>query len=161
MTESSLPAGGSPTGKSHRFLTGLVIVALVSVVASTASQAWFTYEVLPQQIHDSEPVIIDQAVLVSDGPFVGCFFGLTAPGALVVHQGESFVLSWTITAPTNATPSCTVQSIDANFGPANVTGSNLPVTILAGQVGYVEVQFAPLNYPYWGGETIRVIETNP
>jgi len=139
----------------------LVAFALVLVVASTVSQAWFIYEVLPQQIRDSEPVIIDQAVLVPQGPYEGCFLGLTAPGALVVHQGEGFVLSWTIPAPANATPSCTVQSIDWTAGPANVTGSNLPVTILAGEIGYVQVEFGPLNYPYWGGEAVDVIETNP
>jgi hypothetical protein len=160
VIESTPPAGRSP-GKRPRFLTVLVIVALVLVVASTVTQAWFIYEVLPEQIRGPEPIIIDQATLSSDGPYEGCFEFLYAPGALVVHQGESFVLSWTIAAPVNASPSCTVQSIDAVLGPAKVTSSNLPVTILAGQTGYVEVQFAPLNYPYWGGESLRVIETNP
>ena len=71
------------------------------------------------------------------------------------------MLSWTIQAPANASPSCTVQSIDAILGPARVTGSDLPAAILAGEIGYVQVEFAPLNYPYWGGVTLEVTETNP
>jgi hypothetical protein len=140
--------GGTPSPKRPGLISALVVAAIVLVVASTLTQAWFVFVVIPQQVRSAEPVIIDQAALVSDGPYVGCFDYLDSPGALVVHQGVSFVLSWTISAPSNASPSCTIRSIDAILGPANVTGSNLPVTVLAGAVGSVQVQFAPLNYPY-------------
>jgi hypothetical protein len=179
MTASVPPAEGPgpPAGRSRsafwgrsrtaperdrsRLFSVLVVAALIAVVASTLVQAWVVFVVVPQQIRNSEPVVIDQAVLLSDGPYVGCFDLVSAPGALVIHHGESFVLSWTIAAPANVSPSCTVQSIDANLGPAEVTGSNLPLTILAGEVGYVQVEFAPLNFPYWGGVTVAVTETHP
>jgi hypothetical protein len=123
-------------------------------------QAWFVFAVIPQEVRSGEPVIIDQAILASDGRYVGCFEFLSVPGGLGVHQDESFWLSWTVSAPANASPSCTVHSISAVLGPANVIGSNLPVTIYAGGIGAINVAFAPLNYPYWGGETVRVVETN-
>jgi hypothetical protein len=152
-----------PSGNRSRLFSILAVAALIVIVASTVTQAWFVFVVLPQQIRSSEPVVIDQANLLSNGPYVGCFVLLSGEGG-VAHQGEDFALSWNVVAPSNASPSCTVQSIDWVIGPGNgpnVSGSNLPVTVLAGHVGVVQVFFAPLNYPFWGSVTVVVTETNP
>jgi hypothetical protein len=149
-----------PGGDRSRLFSVLVILALVLVVASTATQAWFVFVVVPQQIRNSEPVVIDPANLLSNGPYVGCFVLLSGAGA-VAHQGQTLEVSWNIVAPANASPSCTVQSVDWALGSLNVVGSNLPVTVPAGQVGIVQVFFAPMNYPFWGSVTVVVTETNP
>lgn len=138
-----------------------VVVAIVSVIVLAAVQTWFVFVVIPQQIRNAQPVIIDQALLLSDGPYVGCFDSLSEPGAIVVHQGQDIVLSWFATASSNVTPSCTIQSINGYLGPGTVIGSDLPVTLLTHQGGQIWVELAPLNYPYWGGVAIKVIETNP
>jgi hypothetical protein len=141
-----------------RLFSILVLVAIVLVVASLVAQAWFVFEVLPQDIRNAQPIIITAPLLVSDGPYVGCFASVTAP-ALVVHQGESFVVTWSFQAPSNA--SCTIQSIDGDFSPFNITGSNLPLAVGVGQFGYIQVYFAPFNSPYWGGLALKVIESYP
>ncbi len=154
----------APRRDRSRLISLLIIVALVAVVASTVTQAWFIFVVVPQQIRNSEPVVIDQATLLSDGPYVGCFDFLSDPG-MVAHQGQGFVLAWNVAAPVNASPSCTVRSIDRVIAPEGssiyVSGSNLPVTVLTGQVGVVQVNFAPLSYAFWGSVTVVVTETNP
>jgi hypothetical protein len=153
-----------PARDRSRLFSVLIIAGVAVVLASTLAQAWFVFEVVPQQIRNSEPVVIDPGNLLSNGPYVGCFDLLSGAGA-VAHQGQGLALSWNIVAPSNASPSCTVRSIDSVLSPENaplnVTGSNLPVTILAGRVGVVQVDVAPLNYPFWGSLTVVVTETNP
>ncbi len=127
--------------------------------------AWLVLVVVPQDIRSSQPVVINEAVLLSEGPYVGCFADLAGVGT-VAHQDEAFLLSWYVVAPPNATPSCSLRSIVAVFGPgesvqANVTGSNLPVTIPTGQTRLVQVDFAPIDAPVWGSITVGVTETNP
>ena len=144
-----------------RLYSILVVAAIISVVVLAAIQAWFVFVTIPQDIRNAQPVIIDQALLISDGPYDGCFASLNAPVPLVIHQGDSFGFSWFVEAPSNLSPSCTIQSIDGVFGPVTVTWTDLPVTILPHQGSSVSVEFAPLNHPYWGGVTLKVIETNP
>lgn len=161
----SLGPGSAKGARPSRLFSIFMVVSLVLVVLSTATQAWVVFVVVPQQIRDSEPVVIDQAYLLSNGPSVGCFSFLSGTGA-VVHQGESFVLSWNVMAPSNALTSCTVRSVDWLVAPTNAfaviaNGTNLPVTVLAGQVGVVQIGFAPLNFPFWGSLTVVVTETSP
>jgi hypothetical protein len=173
MMESSSPAiepqttASFPSGKDQpprrgrsRLSTALIVVAIALLVASVVTQALLIFVVIPQQIRDSEPVVIDQAALFNEGPYVGCFQFLSYSGG-VFHQGESFSLAWNIVAPTNISGSCTIQSIDEVLGPVHVTGSDLPVTIRAGQTEGVLVSFAPIDEPYWGGITIGVMVTTP
>jgi len=142
-----------------RLVTLLLVVTIAMLAASLATQLWFVYVELPQQIRNSQPVVIDQAGLFDDGPYLGCFDFLTSPGA-VFHQGDSFALSWNVACPSNVS-SATIQSIDGVHGPVQVVGSNLPVTIQPGQTEGVLVSFAPLSAPYWGGITISVAVNSP
>jgi hypothetical protein len=137
----------------------LLVLVVGLFIVSLATQVWIVEVELPLQIHDSQPVVIDQAGLLDDGPYVGCFDFLTSTGG-VFHQGEVFGLSWNVACPTNVS-SATIQSIDGVLGPVQVVGSNLPVTIQPGQTQNVEVTFAPLSEPYWGGVTIMVVVNAP
>lgn len=168
LAESRSPEASSRLrfGKGRpRPIAVLVYVVMAVVVASTATQAWFAFVVVPQQIRNSEPVVINQACLLSDGPFVGCFSFLTGAGT-VAHQGQGFVLSWNIIAPLNVSGTCTVQSIDRVVTSSDAiqvvnASTNLPVTVLPGQMGVIQVGFAPVNFPFWGTGTVVVTETNP
>jgi hypothetical protein len=162
QNRASFPSGNSrpPSRDRSRLFTLLVVVAVALLVASVVTQVVLIFVVIPQQIRSSEPVVIDQAGLLSEGPYEGCFQFLSYSGG-VFHQGEGFSLAWNIVAPANITGSCTIQSIQAVLGPVRVTGSNLPVTIQAGQTEGVLVSFAPINEPYWGGMTIGVEVTTP
>jgi len=142
-------------------------VAIALLAATVLSLATYTYVELPQQTRASGPVVITQAVLYNTGNNVGCLWvNITSGGGF--HQGESFSLIWTISCSgyftgVNNSSSFTVQSIESAIGPTSlrVTGSDLPVTVHAGQEGIVKVSFAPLDEPYWGPVTVNVACTSP
>jgi hypothetical protein len=62
-----------------RLLTVLVVLALAILVASVVTQVLIVFVLVPQQIRASEPVVIEQAALLDDGP-IACFTLLTDPG---------------------------------------------------------------------------------
>ncbi len=159
MAADAAAPGSIPPRDRIRLVTLLLVVVTALVVATLATQVWLVEVELPQQIHDSQPVVVNQAALLDDGPYLGCFDFLASYGG-AFHQGSSFVLSWNVACPTNATTT-TIQSIDGVYGPVQVSGSNLPVTIQPGQTKGVEVSFAPVNEPYWGGVTVSVVVNSP
>jgi hypothetical protein len=163
MTDPPRPnSSANPHPQSHptRALTVLLVVAVAILAASVVTQVLVVFVLIPQQIQASEPIVIDESALLNDGPNIVCFTDLSSWGG-VFHQGQPFSLVWNVAAPANLTGSCTIQSIDAVHGPVRVTSSNLPVTIRPGDGGGIQVFFAPLNSPYWGGVSLSVVVTDP